>query len=33
MYDSFDQHWNQAGHQLAAQILYDYLLSIPEKDL
>jgi len=28
MYDTFDRHWNQAGHQLAAQVLYEYLLSL-----
>jgi hypothetical protein len=28
MYDDFDRHWNQAGHQLAAQVLYEYLLSL-----
>lgn len=27
-YDSFDRHWNLTGHQLAAQILYEYLLSL-----
>lgn len=27
-YDPFDRHWNQAGHQLAAQVFYEYFLSL-----
>lgn len=28
MYDNFDQHWNQSGHERAAEVLYEYLLSL-----
>ena len=28
MYDNFDRHWNQVGHKQAAQVLYEYLLSL-----
>ncbi|MBE7559913.1 hypothetical protein HS125_13605 [bacterium] len=30
LYRAFDTHWNPAGHQLAADILVDYLASHPE---
>lgn len=28
MYDNFDHHWNQSGHERAAEVLYEYLLSL-----
>lgn len=28
MYDKFDQHWNQSGHERATEVLYEYLLSL-----